>query len=144
MNERQVKTGWMLNGLLALFGLTYALGAIYFFLGWLGWQSLPSAWQRTSNPFLRLYIGSRSSQRRWRIWLEAVGCLWADPHLGGDYCLERTVPQTDQSALSACGHAFGDPLGPANPTSLVGVQVSSRDPRPLLDQSRLMIADKYG
>jgi hypothetical protein len=62
----------MLQGLLALFGLAYASGTIYFLLGWLGWQSLPLAWQRASLPFLAFIFGpgavSVAGALRWKRW----------------------------------------------------------------------------
>jgi hypothetical protein len=82
MNETRTETGWLLKGLLALFGLTYALGTIYFLLGWLGWQSLPSAWQRASLPFhacvFSLGAVSVAGAVRWKRWgVYGLALTWA-------------------------------------------------------------------
>jgi hypothetical protein len=72
MNETRTETGCLLKGLLALFGLTYALGTIHFLLGWLGWQSLPPAWQGASLPFHTFVFGlgavSVAGAVRWKRW----------------------------------------------------------------------------
>jgi hypothetical protein len=82
MNETRTGTGWMLKGLLALFGLIYALGTIYFLLGWLGWQSLPSTWQRASLPFHACVFGigavSVAGAFRWKRWgVYGLALTWA-------------------------------------------------------------------
>jgi hypothetical protein len=82
MNETRTGTHWMLKGLLALFGPTYALGAIYFLLGWLGWQSLPPAWQRASLPFHACAFGlgavSVAGAVRWKRWgVYGLALTWA-------------------------------------------------------------------
>ncbi len=48
------RRSWQLSTLEALFALIYALGAIYFFLAWLGQQSIAPAWQMESLPLYAL------------------------------------------------------------------------------------------
>jgi hypothetical protein len=72
----------MLKGLLALFGLTYALGTLYFSLCWQGWQSLPPAWQRASLPFhacaFGLGAGSVAGDVGWKRWgVYGLALTWA-------------------------------------------------------------------
>ena len=61
MNETRTQTDWLLKGLLVLFGLTYALGSIYFLLGWLGWQSLPRPGSECLCPFTPAHLASAPS-----------------------------------------------------------------------------------
>jgi hypothetical protein len=82
MKETRTETGWILKGLLALFGLTYALGTLYLFLGWLGWQSLPSAWQRLSLSSCACTFGlgavSVGGALRWKRWgAYGLALTWA-------------------------------------------------------------------
>jgi hypothetical protein len=82
MNETRTETGWMLKGLLALFGLTYAMGIIYFLLGWLRWQSLPPTWQRASLPLSACVFGlgafSVAGALRWKRWgVYGLALTWA-------------------------------------------------------------------
>jgi len=82
MIQTWTTTGWMLKRLVALFGLTYALGSIYFLFSWLGWQSLPPAWQRVSLPFhacaFGLGAGSVAGDVRWKRWgVYGLALTWA-------------------------------------------------------------------
>ena len=82
MKAAQSETGWMLRGLLALFGLTYAMGTIYFLLGCLRWQSLSPTWPRASLPSYTCVFGlgafSVAGASRWKRWgVYRLSLTWA-------------------------------------------------------------------
>jgi hypothetical protein len=72
MNEKRAGTGWVLPGLLCLFGAAYLVGVFYLLLDWLGWQSLPLAWQQASLPLyacgFALVVASVAGALRWKRW----------------------------------------------------------------------------
>ena len=82
MNEKRTKPYRLLPGLLTLFGVTYASGILYFLLGWLGLQSVPSTWQRTSLPLYTCVFGlgtaSVAAAIRWQRWgVYGLALTWA-------------------------------------------------------------------
>ncbi len=66
------KRNWQLSTLEAFFALVYALGAVYFFMAWLGKQSVAPSWRPESLPLDTLIFAfgavSVMALFKWKRW----------------------------------------------------------------------------